>query len=215
MAPRGTAPRDARRGAAALIAASLILAGALAGCAPATTAAPSGTPGSTPVASDIPSDSPAPTDTPTASPTPTVTPAAPADVPTDCKKILNQSVLAQLDGVPLNDPATGVAGGVQDDGSLVCLWRDPRADTTYLQTTISRMLRGPALEMMNALADDEGFDCYTPNGGTRCEKTWKNLAYPVTDGRTLFWRDDVMIDTQFSNLAPSGYTDSIIAAIYE
>lgn len=188
----------------------------LAGCAPDTTAAPSATPGTTPVGSGSASATPETSGTPSVTPsaTPSATPAVQADVPTDCTKILTPDVLAQLEGVPLNDPATGVDGGVQSDGSLVCLWRDPRADTTYLETTISRMSRGPALEQMNALADDEGFDCYTPDGGTRCEKTWKNLAYPVTDGRTLFWRDDVMIDTQYSNLAPSGYTNAIISAIY-
>ena len=50
--------------------------------------------------------------------------------------------------------------------------------------------------------------------GTRCEKTWQNTQYPVTDGRTLYWRDDILIDTQYSNLAPSGYTSAIIESIF-
>lgn len=177
----------------------------LAACAPeGGTATPSS--GTSPSAS--------PTSAPTASPSPSPSATASASIPTDCRAILSEPVLAELGETPLNDPATGVATGVQSDGSLVCLWRDPRADTTMLQTTISRMNRGPALDMLNALADAEGFTCYTPDGGTRCEKTWPDPQYPVTDGRTLFWRDDILIDTQFSNLAPSGYTDSIVAHVF-
>lgn len=148
---------------------------------------------------------------PSATPTPETTPAA---LPDDCRAILSADVLAQLRDVPLNDPAFG-ASGVLEDGSLVCVWGDPAADTTSLTTKIQRMSRGPALDLMNQLADDEGFTCYTPSGGTRCEKTWQNKTYPVTDGRTLFWRQDVLIDTRYSNLAPDGYTDSIVAALFD
>ncbi|MBN9187947.1 MAG: hypothetical protein J0I62_05500, partial [Microbacterium sp.] len=60
----------------------------------------------------------------------------------------------------------------------------------------------------------QGFTCYTPDGGTRCEKTWKDATYPITDGRTVFWRADVLIDTTYSNLSPSGYTASIVAHVF-
>lgn len=134
-------------------------------------------------------------------------------MPIDCRDILSEGVLDQLDGVPLNDPVFGPSG-VQPDESLICIWGDPAADTTVLMTTITRMQRGPALDKLNALADEEGFLCYAPGDGTRCEKTWQNPTYPVTDGRTLFWQDGILIDTQYSNLAPSGYTDSIVAHIF-
>lgn len=134
-------------------------------------------------------------------------------LPGDCREILSDAVLAQLKDVPLNDPAFGDSG-LLDDGSLVCIWGDPGADTTGLTTRISRMDRGPALDMLNALADDEGYSCYTPDEGTRCEKSWQNEQYPVTDGRTLFWRDDLLIDTRYSNLAPKGYTTSIVESLW-
>ena len=137
----------------------------------------------------------------------------PCGVCEPCRAILSESVLAQLEGVPLNDAAFGPSG-VGADGTLTCIWADPGADTTALRTTITAMNRGPALDMLNALSDAEGFSCFTPDGGTRCEKTWPNPQYPVTDGRTLFWRDDVLIDTQYSNLAPDGYTSSIIAHLF-
>ncbi|WP_045264063.1 hypothetical protein, partial [Microbacterium oxydans] len=139
--------------------------------------------------------------------------ATPVTLPTDCRAILSEAVLAELGDTPLNDPAFGPSG-VGADGTLTCNWADPRADTTRLTTTISRMNRGPALDMLNALANNEGFSCFTPDGGTRCEKTWPNEQYPVTDGRTLFWRDDVLIDTRYSNLAPAGYTSSIVEHLF-
>ena len=147
-------------------------------------------------------------------PIPTITQTAPAvRIPADCRSMLSADVLAQLGQTPLNDPALGPSG-VQSDGSLICIWRDPAADTTGLVTHISRMDRGPALDMLNGLVDTQGFSCYTPDAGTRCEKTWINPSYPVNDGRTLYWRDGVLIDTQYSNLAPTGYTGSIIASVF-
>lgn len=192
--------RPLTRTAATIIA--VVAVGLLAGCAPDPADAPTptssaGTPG--------PTGSP----TPTATPTPSATPVA---LPTDCRAILTEAVLAQFGDLPLNDPAfTGT--GVQPDGALVCVWGRPDTDTGRLQTTISSMSRGPALDMLNGLVA-EGYSCYTPTGGTRCEKVWIDEQYPVNDGRTLFWRQDVLIDTQYTNLAPSGYTDAVIAGVF-
>lgn len=191
-------------------AAALALIAALVACAPQTGGdgtdskpAPSSTASET--------EGPGATTSPSPSPTPSIAPIA---LPTDCRAILSADVLAQLDGIPLNDAAFGPSG-VGSDGTLTCIWGDPAADTTGLTTTISKMNRGPALDMLNALADDEGFSCFTPDGGTRCEKTWQNEQYPVTDGRTLFWRQDVLIDTRYSNLAPTGYTSAIVAHLFD
>lgn len=188
-------------------AAAVLLTAVLAGCGGTPSDAGTSTPsGSASASASATSD---------ASPTPTATATAkPVTLPTDCRAILSDDVLAQLEGVPLNDVAFGPSG-VQDDGSLVCIWASPGADTTRLTTTISGINRGPALDMLNALAANEGFTCFTPDEGTRCEKTWQNEQYPVTDGRTLFWRDDIMIDTRYSNLAPNGYTASIIAHLFD
>lgn len=163
----------------------------------------------TPSGAPTPSSPPA-TGAATPSPEPTV---KAVKMPTDCRAILSKSVLDQLGDTPLNDPALGPVVEHKKD-ALHCIWRFPQADTTGLETRIERMPRGDALAMLNGLADDEGFTCFTPDGGTRCEKTWQNTQYPVTDGRTLFWRDGMMIDTRYSNLAPTGYTSSIIKAIW-
>lgn len=190
-----------------IIAAAMLLVATLSGCA----GEPSSQ-GPTPTASVSESPGAAASETPES--TPTATPSAKAiALPDDCRAILSDDVLAQLDGIPVNDPGVGPSG-VQGDGSLLCVWRDPRTDTTALATKIQYMDRGPALDMLNGLVNDQGFTCSTPDKGTRCEKTWENGTYPVIDGRTLFWRDDVLVDTTFSNLAPSGYTSSIVAHVF-
>jgi hypothetical protein len=188
---------------AALAALALLV---LAGCAPdpASSSSPS---------ASLTSPTPLETRHTDDSPSPTPTSEAAAKLPTDCRAILSPAVLSELAGIPLNDPAMG-ASGVQKDGTLICIWREPAADTTGLVTKISRASRGPALAMLNGLVSSQGFTCYTPDGGTRCEKTWPDPTYPVTDGRTLFWRADVLIDTTYSNLSPSGYTASIVTHVF-
>ena len=193
--------RRVRRAAAAASLALVVL--ALAACASEPQSAPTTTPSSEATSSP----------TPIATRSPGATPTAHAELPTDCQAILSDEVLAELEGIPLNDEAFGPSG-VQADGTLVCIWGDPAADTTYLKTTVSTVSRGPALILLNELADEHDFECYTPDGGTRCELTWENEDYPVTDGRTVFWRDDIMIDTSFSNLAPTGYTSTIVESIF-
>lgn len=195
----------------AVVLAAFTLAGALTGpVISCSSVAPS--PSSSPHAEASAGNSAMPSMHPSVSPTPWPTTAS-AALPTDCRAILSPDVLAQLGATPLNSPAYGPSG-VQSDGSLICIWADPGADTTGITTTISRAYRGEALDMLNGLVKTDGFSCYTPDKGTRCEKEWADPKYPVTDGRTLFWRDDVLIDSRYSNLAPSGYTSSMITAIF-
>lgn len=200
---------------AAVALAVLALAAALTACTPTTpgtgsSASPStgGTAAGSSPGSSTKNPSPGTSPSPTPSPT-----TAPVALPTDCTAIVSADVRSQLGDTPLNSPVYGPSG-VQPDGSLICIWADPKADTTSITTTISRKDRGAALDMLNGLVKTEGFTCYTPDKGTRCEKEWQDPKYPVTDGRTLFWRDGVLIDTRYSNLAPTGYTSSIVAHVF-
>jgi len=180
-------------------------------CAPEPGTAASGTPST--ATSSIP--------VPETTSTPSAQPAAPVAtgpvvsttvLPKDCRGILTPAVLAQLEGVPLNDPAFGAAG-VLPDGSLRCVWGDPGADTTKLTTTIAYGPENETIEFLNSLTAD-GYTCYRPDDGVRCEKTWQNATYPVTDGRTLYFRDNVLVDTQYSQLAPAGYTAAVVASVW-
>lgn len=141
----------------------------------------------------------------------TSTTALPADLPQGCRDLLDDAVLAQLDGVPLNAP--GMGGGIRPDSSRVCVWGEPGAAATWLVTVIGYAPDQEARDALYALGN-EGYTCYEPNGGVRCESTWESGPLPLQQGRTLFYRDGVIVDTQYSNLSPTGYTDAVIDALW-
>lgn len=189
----------------------------LAGCAPEPDDAPatsSGTAAATDQATAVPSDAEtaAEGDVPTPEPLPTGTATTSTTIPADCRSLLTQPILDALAGTPLNADLAGFPETLPA-GSLVCVWGSPDAATTRMSTTISIRPHNDMIDYLNALAD-EGFNCYSPDAGVRCELTWRNPVYPVTDGRTLYFRDNILIDTQYSNLAPAGYTNAIVAALW-
>lgn len=159
----------------------------------------------------------APRPTPSASVTPfpmgssVSTTPLPADLPQGCRDLLTDAVLAQLEDVPLNAP--GMGGGIREDSARVCVWGEPGAAATRLITVIGYSPDREARDALFALGQD-GFTCYEPRGGIRCEKTWDDPNLPVKNGRTVFYRDGVVVDTQYSNLAPTGYTDAVISALW-
>ncbi|MCT9819109.1 hypothetical protein N3K63_02285 [Microbacterium sp. W1N] len=132
-------------------------------------------------------------------------------LPSDCRAILTPAVLAELEGVSLNAP--GMGGGIRADSSRVCIWGEPGSVGTWLATVIGYAPDRDARDALYALGND-GYTCYEPRGGIRCEKTWQHPSLPVEQGRTLFYRDGVIVDTQYSNLAPKGYTNAVIAALW-
>ncbi|MCO7204586.1 hypothetical protein NH287_13920 [Microbacterium sp. CnD16-F] len=185
--------------------AALTLAGAVTACAPEPDAVP-----------------PAPTDAASGTPSPTVTPVAIAEfpfgpststtpLPKDCESILTPGILDTLQGIPLNAP--GMGGGIRPDSSRVCVWADPGASRTSLVTVVGYSPEREARDALYLLGVDEGYTCYEPDEGLRCEKSGTDeLGLPV--GRTVYWRDGVAIDTQYSNLAPQGYTAAIVRSIW-
>lgn len=194
-------PPSARTLAVAGALAALLL---TAGCAPEPDAAPSPT-------------------VPVASPTPTVTPVPIAEfpygvststtaLPQDCESILTDEILSSLEGIPLNAP--GMGGGIRPDSSRVCVWADPGASMTRLVTVVGYAPEREARDTLYLLGVDEGYLCYEPDAGIRCEKTWEDGALGLPAGRTVYWRDGVAVDTQYSNLAPQGYTTAIVDALW-
>jgi len=169
-----------------------------------------------------PDATPAPTDAATGTPTPTITPVAIADfpfgpststtpLPSDCESILSPDIRASLEGIPLNAP--GMGGGIRPDSSRVCVWADPGATRTSLVTVVGYSPEREARDALYLLGVDDGYLCYEPDKGLRCEKSGTD-ALGLSEGRTVFWRDGVAIDTQYRNLAPQGYTAAIVEAIW-
>ncbi len=139
------------------------------------------------------------------------TTALPANLPEGCRDLLTDRVLAELDGVPLNAP--GMGGGIRPDSSRVCAWGEPGAAGTWLVTIIGFSPYRQATDALYELGR-QGYTCYEPDEGVRCERTWEHETLPVTQGRTLYYRDGIIVDTQYSNLAPRGYTNAIIASLW-
>lgn len=194
----------ARRGlarAATLVAAALLL------------TACTGSPGDAPSTSSPP----APVSSPSVPTGPVLAgfPFGPSEsttpLPDDCRAILTDRVLEELDGVPLNAP--GMGGGIRPDSSRVCAWGEPGAAATWLVTVIGFAPYRQATDALFELGNS-GFTCYEPRDGVRCERTWEHDTLPVTQGRTLFYRDGIIVDTQYSNLAPEGYTTAVIDALW-
>ncbi|MEW1835787.1 hypothetical protein [Microbacterium sp. NPDC079995] len=165
---------------------------------------------------------PAPTDAASGTPTPTVTPVSIAEfpfgpsrsttpLPKDCDSILTPDILDTLQGIPLN--AAGMGGGIRPDSSRVCVWADPGSSRTSLVTVVGYSPEREARDALYLLGVESGYTCYEPDEGLRCEKSSTDeLGLPV--GRTVYWRDGVAIDTQYSNLAPQGYTAAIVQSIW-
>jgi len=159
---------------------------------------------------------PSPAATPTVSapeilPFPTGPSESTTALPQDCRDVVPENILADLEGIPLNAP--GMGGGIRPDSTRVCVWADPGATVTRLITVIGYSPYRAASDALYELGRS-GYTCYEPRGGVRCEMTWQHETLPVTEGRTLFYRDGVIIDTQYANLAPEGYTSALINALW-
>ena len=138
-----------------------------------------------------------------------------AEIPTDCREILSDGVLAQLGDIPLNDPALRPVGRAGRRQPHLHLGATPRADTTDLTHHDHATCRaGRPSTCSTSSPTTRASPATRPTAAPAARRRGRTSTYPVTDGRTLFWRDDILIDTQFSNLAPSGYTAAIVEHIF-
>lgn len=180
-----------------------------------------------PAAAEIPPQTARPSASPEATPTApgaspaeaSETPLAPVEpipgqppIPTDCRAILTPEVLDQLANVTLNHPEYGDETGPQPDGSLLCMWGEPNDPNNMLVTQISRPAGDVASELL-ASAQEAGLECTEGEGAVRCSGEYTVEGSPPV-GRTVFTRDGILIDTQYMNLAPDGYTNAIIASMW-
>lgn len=176
---------------------------------------PASQPAQSPTQEPTAPESAVPTDSATPDPaeSPELPNTDPTPLPTDCRTILTPEVLAQLDGVALNHESYGPAAGPQPDGSITCIWGDPADESRTLVTRIAKHTPHEASVILGD-ARNAGLECTELDIAVRCsgEQTVDGTTDPV--GRTLFVRGGIVIDTQFINLAPEGYTNAIIQAIW-
>lgn len=208
----------------------LVAALALTGFAATTAADPTATPvtGSATEAAAT-TTTPSPTTVQTPRPTSTITPVPGVDddagkLPDSCTGLITAGKWDDaFASAPLNDP--DVVGDpvevpkddltpvLQPDGkSLYCVWRDPRADTTFLSIRVAVVDSTKAYPHLQSAL--KGYDCSLDGYGYRCQKVSQNPQYPVTDGDTYFTRGDVGIHIQQSNVSTSGLLDDVIDHVF-
>ncbi|MFS0729053.1 hypothetical protein ABC270_03120 [Curtobacterium sp. 1P10AnD] len=208
----------------------LLAALALTGCATTTAADPTATPvtGSATDAAAT-TTTPSPTTATTPRPTSTITPVPGVDddagkLPDSCTGLVTAGKWDDaFASAPLNDP--DVVGDpveapkddltpvLQPDGkSLYCVWRDPRADTTFLSIRVAVVDSTTAYAHLQSAL--QGYDCSLDGYGYRCQKVSQNPQYPVTDGDTYYTRGDVGIHIQQSNVTTSGLLDDVIDHVF-
>ncbi|MFO7691349.1 MAG: hypothetical protein R6W83_12500 [Cryobacterium sp.] len=185
---------------------------------------PSETPTSVP---GSPTPTPTPTPTATATPTASPTPTGGAEVaavpqPTNCEQLYSAAMVENFSELALNPAWTQVPGVDVRSGSddaelrqlidanerLTCLWVSPAGPSGTGLTTqvvaVSAPVSAAAQSRMTAL----GMDCFAEASGQRCitSTTSDDGAF----GESHFLRNGIWIATQWSNIAPVGYTADIV-----
>ena len=223
-----------RRTTVCTVTAVLAFALALAGCTQDQGAGPDRTPSATDAAATPASTAtpdvtagPAATPTPGATPTSAATPTTAADasgtVPATCQGLLTAGRWDDsFAAAPLNDPSVvgdpvaipkgGFTDVLQANGKrLYCVWRDPRADISYLSIQVDQVDASTASGVLDAL---NGYECTDVLQGRRCQKTSQDPQYPVIDGDTYFTRGDVAIRISQANVPTNRLLDDVVAHVF-
>ncbi|PCN47780.1 hypothetical protein Csp2054_10435 [Curtobacterium sp. 'Ferrero'] len=224
---------------AASAGAALLAAVALAGCAPVTAADPTAAPpsgsasatttGSEGSGSGATGTGGTGTGTTSPRPTSTITPVPGVDddrghLPDTCTGLITAGRWDDsFAAMPLNDPTVvgdpvevpkdALTPVLQPDGtSLYCVWRDPRADITFLSIRVAVVDSTKTYAHLQSALD--GYDCAHDGYGYRCQRISQDSQYPVTDGDTYSTRGDVGIHIQQANIPTSGLLDDVIAHVF-
>ncbi|MGC5171275.1 hypothetical protein ACLQ2Q_11545 [Microbacterium sp. DT81.1] len=145
-------------------------------------------------------------------------------LPEACEDIYSDAMFAHLTATapPLNDPghttpSTELAVGreVLDTApTLRCTWGGP---SEYgLSTNVTIVDPGQSASIEQA-AVESGMTCTPHDGGTIC-RTREDLFVDgeryATVGETHYFRDNGWIATHWTNFAPEGYTEDIVATLW-
>ena len=187
----------------------------------ATGCLPEPEPGATPTTTDAVA-------TGTATPTPTTT-AAPEDsfaFPADCAAVYTPQMLTALeaDVPPLNDPGTTMASTevvaaieilTGAEQTIRCSWGPP--SERGMATNVTIVTSAQSQTIADALVN-EGFSTEELDGGAlhRIEREMLTLDDDiVTLGETHYLRDDVWVSTRWIDVNPDGYTQAIVASLWD
>lgn len=189
------------------------------GCRPEPLTTPSGTPSASPTVK-------VPTPGPSATPIETNLPDAGFAVPSSCEQIYSAGMLAQLQAAnpPLNDPGVTMLSTENADlleilhsgaPTLRCSWGQP---SEYgLATNVTAIDGEQAAAIPPALAA-VGFGCESLGAGTVCRIEQRGVTLDdqeYTRGETHFVGDGGLITTAWINFAPTGYTEDVVATLWQ
>lgn len=163
---------------------------------------------------------------PTPTPIETELPGASFEVPTACEEIYSPAMLSSLeeDNPPLNDP--GVTMLSTQDVNLIqiidrgaptirCSWGKP--GEYGLATNVTAVDADQSDFIAKELAAS-GFACEPLGDGTVCRFEQKGVTLddePYTGGETHYLGGGGWVSTAWINFAPKGYTEDIVATIWD
>ena len=133
--------------------------------------------------------------TPIATPSPGATPAAQRADPDGLPRDPHRRRARELDGIPLNDPAFGTVGRAARRQPRLHLGRSRRRHDGLRHHDQLHVRAGPRSTCSTARRRRGLHLLHARRRHALREDVVQNEPYPVTDGRTLFWRDDILIDT--------------------
>lgn len=179
-----------------------------------------------------------PTDPPSASPTvkvptpgPSVTPIetnlpdAGFSMPSSCEQIYSAGMLAQLQTAnpPLNDPGVTMLSTENADllevlhsgaPTLRCSWGQP---SEFGLATNVTAIDGAQAAALLALLPEAGFGCEPLGEGTVCRVEQRGITLDdeeYTRGEMHFVGDGGLVTTAYINFAPAGYTEDVVATLW-
>ncbi|GAA2005334.1 hypothetical protein [Microbacterium ulmi] len=210
----------ARRVLGALMAVGLATL-ALSACRPEPAASPTSTPSSV--------STPTPTLTPTdPGPTPEPTVLGPDDIalPTSCESIYSPAMRDTLEAQlpPLNDPGVTMNSSQIVEAlelltsgipTIRCSWGTP--SESGLATNVSLIEQDRAQELIVSL-QSVGFICDSVDDGTMCDLQRNTIDLDdneVALGESHYFRGNGWVSTAWIQSFPEGYTDDIVATLWQ
>lgn len=172
-------------------------------------------------------DTPAASPAPPLTPAPTVTAEAGQPHPSDCQELYSPAIVEAFGDKVLNPgwtlaPDSGVRHGSNDpelvaviDAAehLSCVWGSEAGGS---DSGLSTNLVWVSAEQ-NALVQGRlvalGMSCYDELGGVRCVRS--TTEGTDTFGESHFLREGIWIATQYANAGPDGYTQDMIANVWD
>ncbi|WP_286344752.1 hypothetical protein [Frondihabitans sucicola] len=153
---------------------------------------------------------------------PTGDASSPATVmfPTDCKALIaglasaTSFATTPLESPPRPAPTSALTPAIVKSGkSLLCIWRDPRADISGISIEFETVAPAAAATGLRALPA-KGFTCAGVLSGQRCQKISTEPEHGTQVGDTYFVRGATGIRIQQTNVPTKGLLEDVVGRVF-